>query len=193
MSLTTVISSDTSSLNIGDFKDTILLDECVSDIKQSLIHRPEIRVFGKTCHQPRDVGFFSDESVGYKYSRQMMRSQPLTDSLTKLLDTINHMFSSDFNGILVNLYRDGNDSIGDHSDDENILSSQGVVAVSTGATRKFRIRDKQTRKIVKDIEMHHGMIVQMSGEFQKHYTHGIPVEKRVKEPRISFTFRHHTE
>ena len=113
--------------------------------------------------------------------------------IKKIKAKIEKHYGVEFNYILMSLYRDGNDSIGDHSDDENILSSQGVVAISTGATRKFRIRDKQTRKIVKDIKMHHGMIIQMSGEFQKQYTHGIPVEKRVKEPRISFTFRHHTE
>ena len=94
---------------------------------------------------------------------------------------------------MVNLYVDGNDSIGDHSDDEASLGKEGVISIASGATRKFRIRDKSSRKIVKDIEMEHGMILQMNGDFQKEFTHGIPVEKRIKDSRISFTFRHHKE
>lgn len=188
-----IIQTNDSSLKIGYFKDLDLIDKCISDIQDKLVHKPEIKVFGKVCHQPRDVGFFSDESVGYRYSRQIMRSQSLTSSLSSLLDMVNKEFNANFNGILVNLYIDGNDSIGDHSDDEASIGKEGVIAISTGAVRKFRIREKSSRKIVKDIEMEHGMILQMSGDFQKEFTHGIPVEKRIKKPRISFTFRYHKE
>lgn len=188
-----IIQTNDSSLKIGYFKDLDLIDKCISDIQDKLVHKPEIKVFGKICHQPRDVGFFSDESVGYKYSRQIMRSQSLTSSLSSLLDMVNKEFNANFNGILVNLYVDGNDSIGDHSDDEASIGKEGVIAISTGAVRKFRIRDKSSRKIVKDIPMEHGMILQMCGDFQKEFTHGIPVEKRIKESRISFTFRYHKE
>ena len=188
-----IIKTNDSSLKVGYFKDLDLIDKCISDIQDKLVHKPEIKVFGKVCHQPRDVGFFSDESVGYKYSRQIMRSQSLTPSLSSLLDIVNKEFNANFNGILVNLYVDGNDSIGDHSDDEASIGKEGVIAISTGAVRKFRIRDKSSRKIVKDIPMEHGMILQMNGQFQKEFTHGIPVEKRIKESRISFTFRYHKE
>ena len=188
-----IIQTENSSLKTGYFQDLELIDQCIKDVRERLVHRPEIKVFGKICHQPRDVGFFSDESVGYKYSRQIMRSQSLTSSLSSLLDMVNKEFNANFNGILVNLYVDGNDSIGDHSDDEASIGKEGVIAISTGAVRKFRIRDKSSRKIVKDIPMEHGMILQMCGDFQKEFTHGIPVEKRIKESRISFTFRYHKE
>lgn len=188
-----IIQTENSSLKTGYFQDLELIDQCIKDVRERLVHRPEIKVFGKICHQPRDVGFFSDESIGYRYSHQMMPSQSLLPSLSSLLDIVNRKFDANFNGILVNLYVDGNDSIGDHSDDESSLGKEGVIAISSGATRKFRIRDKTSRKIIKDIPMDHGMIIQMSGQFQREFTHGIPVEKRVKESRISFTFRHHKE
>ena len=188
-----IIQTEHSSLKTGYFQDLELIDQCIKDVRERLVHRPEIKVFGKICHQARDVGFFSDESIGYRYSRQMMPSQSLLPSLSSLLDIVNREFDANFNGILVNLYVDGNDSIGDHSDDETSLGKEGVIAISSGATRKFRIRDKTSRKIIKDIAMDHGMIIQMSGQFQREFTHGIPVEKRVKESRISFTFRHHKE
>ena len=187
-----ILTTEHSSLKVGYFKDLELIDLCCKDVKDRLVHRPEIKVFGKICHQPRNVGFFSDDSVGYRYSRQIMRSQSLTPSLSSLLEIINREFNANFNGILVNLYVDGNDSIGDHSDDEASLGKEGVIAISTGAVRKFRIRDKSSRKIVKDIEMEHGMILQMCGDFQKEFTHEIPIEKKVKEMRYSFTFRQHT-
>jgi len=67
------------------------------------------------------------------------------------------------------------------------------VAISSGAARKFRIRCKQTGKIVKDIIMDHLSVIQMDGDFQKEFTHEVPVEKKVKEERVSFTFRYHRE
>ena len=77
----------------------------------------------------------------------MAKSQELTDNLKLLLDYINKKFNSDFNGILVNKYLKGTDYIGRHSDDETGLSNVGVLAISFGAVRKFRIRDKETKKL----------------------------------------------
>ena len=190
------IKTDTSELSVHSLnKDQQkLVDSIVLEVKSKLETRPKIVVFGKECYQNRNVGFFSNDSIGYRYSRQMMDSQPLTESLVRLLEMVNTKYSADFNGILINEYIDGNDSIGAHSDDEIGLSKNaGIVAISYGSTRKFRIRNKATKKIVKDIYMKHGDILQMKGNFQKEFTHEIPVEKKVTESRISFTFRYHTE
>ena len=67
------------------------------------------------------------------------------------------------------------------------------MAISSGSARKFRIRNKQTGKIVKDIIMDNLSVLQMGGDFQKEFTHEIPVEKKVKDGRVSFTFRYHRE
>ena len=66
--------------------------QCVEDVKTKLKVRPEIKVFGKICHQNRDVGFFSDESTGYKYSGYIAESIPLTSALKTLLDIVNEIF-----------------------------------------------------------------------------------------------------
>ena len=181
------IKTDTSELSVHSLnKDQQkLVDSIVLEVKSKLETRPKIVVFGKECYQNRNVGFFSNDSIGYRYSRQMMDSQPLTESLVRLLEMVNTKYSADFNGILINEYIDGNDSIGAHSDDEIGLSKNaGIVAISYGSTRKFRIRNKATKKIVKDIYMKHGDILQMKGNFQKEFTHEIPVEKKVTESRI---------
>ena len=187
------IKTERSVLATMPFENTQLLDRCVEEVEPLLEVRPEIIVFGKKCNQNRNVGFFSDESVGYSYSRQLMVSVPLTDNLKELLSFINTHFNSNFNGILVNKYCSGNDYIGAHSDDEKELGCNGVVGVSYGATRKFRIRNKSDKKITMDIPLVSHSIVHMGGDFQKEFTHEIPVEKKIKEPRVSFTFRYHKQ
>ena len=77
--------------------------------------------------------------------KRMIKSQNLTSNLNELLNSINIIFNSDFNSILINYYKDGNDYIGNHSDDEKCLDKIGV-SLSYGSIRKFRIKDKITKK-----------------------------------------------
>jgi alkylated DNA repair dioxygenase AlkB len=181
----------TAFLDKGNFADRELLERCIIDIDPQLEERPEIIVFGKICKQQRNVGFFSNESIGYKYSKKMMDSKPLSESMSELLRIINMAIGAEFNGILVNKYMDGNDYISAHSDDESGLDSVGVVSISYGSERTFRIRDKKTKEIMCDESTTHCSILHMGGNFQKLYTHEIPIQKKIKEPRISFTFRKH--
>lgn len=191
----TVIQTTRSALIKWKFEDTELLKLCCEEVKPKLLEKPEIRVYGKICHQNRNIGFFSDESIGYKYSGQLAPSQPLTPALKSLIEHINRLTQSNFNGILVNEYLDGTNSIGAHSDDESGLGKNGVVGISVGATRKFRIRHKNSKQIydkLNEIFMESGDVIHMKGDFQKEFTHEIPVEKKIKEGRISFTFRYHS-
>ena len=189
------IADDDGSRHDSSFHS--LVDSCVDVVskKDILIHKPKIIIFGKEAFQQRSVGFFSDESIGYKYSGQIAKSQPLSDPLKELLDIVNRMFGTTFNGILVNKYEDGSDTIGAHSDDERALCpiNSSVISLSIGAVRKFRIRDKSTKKILVDIPTEPYSFIQMGGNFQKEFTHEIPQETRISESRISFTFRRHTE
>ena len=181
----------TAFLDKGNFADTELLERCIIDIEPQLEERPEIVIFGKICKQQRNVGFFSNESIGYKYSKKMMVSKPLSEPMSELLRIINMAIGAEFNGILVNKYMDGNDYISAHSDDETGLDSVGVVSISYGSERIFRIRNKVTKEIMCDELTTHCSILHMGGNFQKLYTHEIPIQKKIKESRISFTFRKH--
>lgn len=190
----TLIKTDKSSLNLFDIDETklTLIKDIVDTIDSRLDHHPEIMIFGKIAHQRRSVGFFSNVSKGYKYSGKMAKAKLLDENLKTLIDYINTKFDSKFNGILVNKYENGTEYIGKHSDDETDLDKKGgVVAISYGAQRKFRIRNKFTNKIEKDILTNPRKIIQMKGYFQKEFTHEIPLEKKVKECRYSFTFRCH--
>jgi alkylated DNA repair dioxygenase AlkB len=176
-------------------EDMELVEQCVAYCVPRLEHKPEITVFGRKCNQQRNVGFFSNESIGYQYSSQIMRAQPLSTELEQLMAMVNARFQANYNGILCNEYPDGNHVVGAHSDEESALDkNSGVVAISWGAERTFRIRNKTTKQIVADVAASHGSVIQMGGKrFQREYTHEIPKQTRVKDGRVSFTFRYHLE
>ena len=191
--LTPLIQTEKSFLNIytgEEYAD--LMKRCIAEIKDDLDSNQPIKMYGRIVYQQRDIGFFSDESIGYYYSGQLSRAKPLKSNCFKLMQLMNERFGTKYNGILVNRYNGGKNYISDHSDDEKNIDEGGVIAISHGAVRKFRIRDKLTKKIIMDIPTTSGSIIHMGGDFQKEFTHGIPVEKNVEGIRYSFTFRKHT-
>lgn len=139
-----VVKTNKSCLYLVDVppqvKDIIPL--CVKEVENELIKNPKIIIFGKECIQHRDIGFYSDESEGYRYSGQLAKSKPLTENLCNLLKLTNELFNSNFNGILINRYNNGNDYIGAHSDDERFLDDIGVVALSLFSSRSEEKRVK---------------------------------------------------
>lgn len=161
-----------------------------------LTHRPSLgMIYGRECFSPRDIGFYSNETKEYAYSNSARPALPIPPSMKKLLDWINDNVCNNgqkFNGVLVNLYPDGRSTIGKHSDQEReLVPGVGVLALSIGVTRKFRVRDKKTGKIVMDVPTKDGELMWMYGDFQKKYTHEIPSELKINKYRISYTFRYH--
>ncbi len=166
----TLIETSSSALNTYELEPAVvaLLEQCVRDVDFELDYHPEIKIFGKVCHQQRSVEFYSDTSIGYNYSTTLTPSKEMTPGLCELLDYINSKFDAGFNGILINKYENGEEYIGKHSDDERGLQpSCGVIAMSFGAVRKFRVRNKLTGKIVMDVPTESNKIIQMAGNFQK--------------------------
>jgi alkylated DNA repair dioxygenase AlkB len=194
-----VLETSRSSLLVHDLPEDIiqLLEKSVELLEKGenivpLDYHPEIIIFGKECNQQRSVGFYSNESTGYNYSKTLTPAKPLFYELQQLLQYVNDKFQIHCNGVLINKYENGNEYIGKHSDDENTLVKEcGVISMSFGAVRNFRIRDKFTNKIVLDLPTLANQIIQMKGDFQKEFTHEIPVSKKIKDARYSFTFRCH--
>lgn len=187
-----IIKTDRSFLATYTINKDIsdLITNHISTIDTQLLKNPKIRVFNKECTQHRSIGFYSDSSIGYIYSGQIAKSKPLDDELKKILVYINEMFNAKFNGILINKYESGLDYISEHSDDEKNLDPIGVITLSIGAIRKFRVRNKITKKYI-DIPTDPNKIIHMGGDFQKEFTHGIPIQKKIKESRYSLTLRKH--
>ena len=179
--------------------------------KIPLNEEPEIIVGGKLCHQRRDVGFYSDVSEGYRYSGQVAEAFSFDKApfLKDLMHLVNATLGTDFNGVLVNKYRNGEKYLSHHSDAKRDLDKNNfmVAGIAYGpGIRKFRIRRKilgkagpeaigdrrgSTNPIVLDHYHQPRELLIMDGAFQERYTHEIPVEKTVKKERISVTFRRH--
>ena len=158
-----------------------------------LVERPEIVVFDKVVKQARDVQFFSDIVKGYLYSGKISYSQPMPAWLSQLMSTINIHFGTKFNSALVNRYRNGEDCVGSHSDDErSLVYGSPIASLSLGASRTFRIREKsKMAPILADLLLNSGDFVMMQGNFQSEFKHEIPKEKKITQPRVSLTFREH--
>lgn len=156
---------------------------------------PPIFVWNEMRKQNRDVIFLSDESKGYKYSGQFMASTPLKDYplMTNLLQQVNANLNTHFNGMLINRYTDGSKYLSDHSDAEEALDNNNkmVAGIAFGAVRRFVIKNRGDKKVVLDHLHQPGELLIMAGDFQSEFTHGIPKQLRVKDCRISVTFRKH--
>jgi len=153
---------------------------------------PKYMIYGKECAMNRSIGFFSSQSIGYKYSNQIATAKEIPNWLNQLMTKVNNDLNTKFNGVLVNHYKNGNETIGAHSDDEKGLSDGKVACISLGASRKFRIKNKLTQEKI-DALTKHGQLLVMEGNFQKECTHEIPKEAKINGSRISLTFRCHIE
>ena len=148
-----------------------------------------IRVFGVDHAEPRLVSWHGDPGAVYSYSGVDLVVNPWTPTLSELRTVCERIAGVAFNSVLVNLYRDGNDKVGWHADDEPELGPEPVIAsLSLGATRRFRFRHRDTGASVA-VELESGSLVVMSGLSQKCWVHEVPRQRRVAAPRINLTFR----
>lgn len=192
-----VIASSKSALLISEIKIPNSLRDEVE--VYSFLEQPEIIVMGRRCQQTRDIAVFCDHTEKITYAGIEVETQPTSKALRKLFRRVKKLTGISFNTVLVNRYLDGRYNISAHSDNEVFLGDgrvegyEGkiVACVSLGATRKLRIRNKETREIVQDISLKDGEMYLMVGKFQQEYTHEIPAQPRVSEVRYSFTFRNY--
>lgn len=152
-------------------------------------HEP-IRMFGKMVMQPRLTTLYGDVNRPYGYSGISMTPNHWTVELKEIKDKLQEFTGIEFTHVLCNFYRDGQDSMGWHRDNEAVLGKNPIIAsVTFGATRMFQIRHYQTKENKLDIPLSHGSLLIMSGESQHHWEHQIPKTKRILSPRINLTFR----
>ena len=148
-----------------------------------------IKIFGKEVMQPRLTAFYGDIEKTYSYSGIMMKPFLWTKELLEVKNKIETSAKVKFTSALLNLYRDGKDSMGWHRDNEKELGLNPVIgSVSFGASRIFQLRNYKDKKIVKSIELTNGSFLLMSGETQHYWEHQLPKTKHVGK-RINITFR----
>ena len=158
--------------------------------KETAWQQDDIKIFGKTYKQPRLTALYGDEGKSYSYSNITMYPKPMTALLKEIKAKIEMETQTVFNTVLLNLYRDGNDSNGWHSDNEKELGKNPVIAsVSLGAKRSFKLKHRGDKKLNYKIFLNHGSLLLMEGETQHHWLHELPKSKKITDPRINLTFR----
>ena len=160
-------------------------------IEQIKWRQEEIKMYGKTYPVPRKTAWYGYEGFNYKYSGILCNPEPWTTELLGIKRVVeNFLPDSDFNSVLLNLYRDGSDKVSWHADDEKELGRNPLIAsVSLGATRRFDLKHKTDPEEKLQLELALGSLVIMKGALQHNWLHQIPVQKRILEPRINLTFR----
>lgn len=171
-------------------------------------------MFGREIAEPRLSCWMGDRS--YRYSGKARAPAPWQPVVQDICRQVSLICEQPFNGVLLNWYRDGQDSMGWHADNEPELGINPTIAsVSLGATRRFKLRHNLrhnlsgqpdhnfSRKLVPELanergdhggqltelQLCHGSLLVMAGEMQHHWQHSVPKMAASVEPRINLTFR----
>jgi alkylated DNA repair dioxygenase AlkB len=171
--------------------DADLADGWLSEISaQTSWSQPQIKLYGRSIAVPRLVAWYGDADAHYRYSGFTHEPLTWTPLLADIRQRVQQQVGQRLNGVLLNYYRDGQDAMGWHSDDERELGQQPlVVSLNLGATRRFDFRRKGTSGIEYSISLEHGSLLVMSGLTQHYWQHQIARTRKVRAPRLNLTFR----
>jgi alkylated DNA repair dioxygenase AlkB len=149
-----------------------------------------ITVYGKKHLQPRLTALYGNEGINYSYSRIKMHPHLWTGLLQKIKLKVENVSHTHFTTVLLNHYRDGQDSNGWHADNEKELGLNPIIAsISFGAERCFQLKNNTNKEQKKNIILEHGSLLLMKGTTQHFWKHQIPKTAKPVGPRINLTFR----
>lgn len=163
-----------------------LLINCIAGLPWESM---KIKMFGKEVLIPRLQCWVGDEGCEYSYSGKKLNRQPWTPELLMIKEKISQHANLNFNSVLVNFYRDGQDSMGWHADDEPELGKNPTIAaLSFGGERDLVFRNILSKETL-SIPQPHGALIIIDGQTQQYWQHAIKKTKKVISPRINLTFR----
>jgi alkylated DNA repair dioxygenase AlkB len=149
----------------------------------------EVVIFGKHIVTRRKAAWYGDSDYLYTYSNTTKQALAWTKELSDLKQIVEEYAETKFNSCLLNLYHNGNEAMGWHSDDEKSLGKNNTIAsLSLGAEREFLLKHKQTKRIA-SVVLEHGSLLIMKDATQANWLHSLPKSKNVTQPRINSTFR----
>lgn len=151
----------------------------------------KIKCYGKEVDIPRLTAWYGNTGKRYVYSRIAMEPEPWLPKLLYIKSRVEEITKFSFNSVLLNLYRDGQDSIAWHSDDEPELGKEPIIAsLSFGGGRKFQLRHKVKKEQGRvDVNLTHGSLLIMKGKTQEYWEHQVPKTSKPVRSRINLTFR----
>ena len=164
--------------------------ELMDHLQQSLIWEPDqLVIFGKEITTRRKIAWVGDPTCSYTYSGVKKNPQPWTSELLNIKNQLEALSQAKFNSCLLNLYHDGDDGMGWHSDDEKELdASTPIASLSLGAKRKFAFRHKKD-KTTTSLFLENGSVLIMYAPTQVFWHHALLKTKTISEARINLTFR----
>ena len=175
---------DESFLNLSETNN--LYERCLNDISWQ---SSKIKMFGKKINIPRLECWYGDNGCEYTYSGKSLKRFEFPSFLLDLRKRIEKKANTTFNSVLANLYRDGQDSMGFHADDEKELGNNPVIAsISLGENRPIIFQNKKTKEKMA-FDQPSGSLLIMQGQTQAHWKHAINKSKKINKPRINLTFR----
>jgi alkylated DNA repair dioxygenase AlkB len=150
-----------------------------------------MKMYGKEVLFPRLTAWYAEGGKTYKYSGLINIPEEFTPSLLKIKEALELEIGKKFNSALLNYYRNGQDSMGWHADDEPDLGREPVIgSVSLGARRRFDFRKKSDHRSKFSVVLDSGDVIIMRGITQNLWEHQIPKQPKVHEARINLTFRY---
>jgi alkylated DNA repair dioxygenase AlkB len=167
-------------------QSSLFFDDLLNNIEWK---NEEIIMFGKEIISKRKVAFYADDEVDYTYSNKTKKGLSWTASLLKIKSVVENYTHVNYNGCLLNLYHDGNEAMGWHSDNEKeIKPNSSIASVSIGIERKFSFKNKLSKETI-TVQLENGSLLEMKGTIQKNWLHALPKSKKITKPRINLTFR----
>lgn len=166
------------------FLSSEIADSYFAELRDNCAWEQRPGIFGYM--QPRLIASYGEPGIVYRYSGRDNVALPWTAPLLEIKKKIEAV-QGEFNYCLLNRYRNGQDSMGWHADDEPEMGNV-IGSLSLGATRKFRIRHNVTRE-TRTFQVGNGAIIIMAGTMQKYWQHEVPKTKQNVGERINLTFR----
>ena len=186
----TILHNDGIALYYSNALDSIQKERFYKSLMSDIIWENEsVVLFGKTYTIKRKVAFYSDHGINYTYSNKTKNGRKWNSILIEIKEIIESITKESYNACLLNLYHDGNEGMGWHSDNEKeIVSNSSIASLSLGAERNFSFKHKESKEKI-TLKLGNGSLLEMKGTIQNNWLHSLPKSKKISDARINLTFR----
>ncbi|WP_419487406.1 alpha-ketoglutarate-dependent dioxygenase AlkB family protein [Chryseobacterium bernardetii] len=177
-----------------EYREHFLSKEEADQLKDKLLNtapweQRTQKMYDKMVLTPRLTAWYGD-SKDYGPEEEKRPANPWSLELFSLKERIEQEFGYQFNGVLLNLYRDHNDSVAWHRDKESRYGKRPVIAsISLGQTRNFDFRKRDHHASKYSLPLPHGSLLIMKGDLQENWEHRIAKSMLPMKERINLTFR----
>ncbi len=172
---------DSKLIYFPDFAAHLTIEQLMQDVE---LRQNQISLFGQIHLEPRLTAWFGPP---YRYSTVQWEGQKIPPQLEDLNARIIDLCQFGFNSVLVNYYRNGDDSMGWHRDNEKELDHRFIASLSFGETRTFKVRNRTTKATL-NLELEHGSLLLMEN-MQIDHEHALPKRRNLNQPRLNLTYR----